>query len=231
MVRRELQLEEIGTSLPPRNTEIEGLEKLDARKPRAGISHPKSTARKSNDVHDDADIHSMVDDHADHEAYPDGLHDDTMLIDVPGIAPGTPTDPPDYDGVDLFFDGHDEDEMHGSLVLAGVYPEDAKTYCQSIVASAKPTTFFEVIGRGFIVQEAARARRNLNLKGLRAMDLRTMRKVLPGTSTGESIAMMLGNSNPGTNQPGSLVARLALHSLSGTWASTSRRWTPPESLP
>ena len=98
-----------------------------------------------------------------------------MRIDDPGIAPFTPTDPPDDDGIDMFYDGHDEDEMHDSLVLAGDYPEDAKTYCQSIVASSKPTTFFEEFGRGAIVQEGARARRSLNLKELRAMDLRTMR--------------------------------------------------------
>ena len=45
-----------------------------------------------------------------------------------------------------------------------------------IVASAMPTAFFEVFGRRSIVKEAARARWSLNLKGLRAMDLRTMRE-------------------------------------------------------
>ena len=53
LARRELQVVEIGTSLPPADTEIEGLENLDARKPRARIPHPKSTARNSDDVHDD----------------------------------------------------------------------------------------------------------------------------------------------------------------------------------
>ena len=43
LARRELQFEEIGTSLPPANAEIEGLENLDTRKPKAGIPHPKST--------------------------------------------------------------------------------------------------------------------------------------------------------------------------------------------
>ena len=84
LARRELQLEEIGTSLPSADIEIEGIENLDARKPRAGIPHPKSTARNSDDVHDDANISAMVDDGVDREAFPDDLSDDTMLIDVPG---------------------------------------------------------------------------------------------------------------------------------------------------
>ena len=61
------------------------------------------------------------------------------------------------------------------MVLAGVYAEDAKIYAASLVASTKPTTFVEVFGRGSIVKEAARARRSLNLKALRAMDLLIMR--------------------------------------------------------
>ena len=65
--------------------------------------------------------------------------------------------------------------MHDSLVVASVYPDNAKIFAANIVASGKPTTFFAVFGRGSIVKEAARARRSLNLKGLRAMGLRTMR--------------------------------------------------------
>ena len=65
LARCELQLGEIGTSHPPADTEIEGLENLDARKARAGIPHPKSTAWNSDDVHDDADIPGMVDDGVD----------------------------------------------------------------------------------------------------------------------------------------------------------------------
>ena len=106
----------------------------------------------------------MVDDGVDREAFPEYLDDDTMLIDVPGIAPGTPHDPPDDDGVDIFYDGHDEDEMHDNLVLAGVYLADAKIFAASIVACSKPTKFFEVFGRGSTVQEAARIIRSLNLK-------------------------------------------------------------------
>ena len=68
----------------------------------------------------DADIPGMANDGVDREAVPKDLDDDTMLIDVPGIAPGTPHDLLDDDSVDLFYDGDDEDEMHDSLVLAGV---------------------------------------------------------------------------------------------------------------
>ena len=81
----------------------------------------------------------MCDDGVDRQAFPDDLDDDTMSIDVPGIAPGTPHD--HDDGIDFFHDGHDEDEMHDSLILAGVYADDAKIFAASIVASAKPTTY------------------------------------------------------------------------------------------
>ena len=59
---------DVGTSLPPADIEIEGLDNLEARKPKAGASQPKSTARSSVDVQDDADIPGMVDDHVDREA-------------------------------------------------------------------------------------------------------------------------------------------------------------------
>ena len=138
------------------------------------MSKPKTIAQDSDAVvHDDEDIPGMVSEHVDREAYPEGIDDDTILIDVRGLASGASGDVPDDDGVDLFFDCHDEGEMYDSLILAGVYPEDAKIYAASIVASTRPTTFAELFGRGSIVK-AACARRGLNLKGLRAMDLRTM---------------------------------------------------------
>ena len=151
-----------------------------------------------------------------------------MLIEAPVIAPGTPHDPSDDDGVDLFFDGHDKDEMHDGLFLAGVYPEEAKIVAASIVASAKPTTFFEVFGRRSIVQEAARARRSLNLQGFRAMDLRTMRDDgtpwdLNTKEHSHDTRRLLSSENPAW-----LIGNPHISfSPHGTWGK-SRRWTHPE---
>ena len=44
LAKRKLLLEDVGTPLPPADIEIEGFDNLEATKPEAGISHPKSTA-------------------------------------------------------------------------------------------------------------------------------------------------------------------------------------------
>ena len=112
LAERERVLDDIGTSLPPADNEFKGLDELEARQSKPGMSKPKTTAQDSDAVvHDDADIPGMVSEHVDREAYPEGLDDDTMLIRFPGLAPGASGDVPDDGGVDLFFDGHDDNEM------------------------------------------------------------------------------------------------------------------------
>ena len=73
----------------------------------------------------------------------------------------------------------DADAMQFALTAAGVEQSDIDTFIQRIYGvdrNAPDTkTFFEVYGMGNIVAEANQKRRHLNLKGLNAFDLRTVK--------------------------------------------------------
>ena len=58
------------------------------------------------------------------------------------------------------------------LVMTGADPIEAKHKVYSMMGG-KPTTFMEVYGRGSINQTANQARRDLGIKGIGALDLRT----------------------------------------------------------
>ena len=108
------------------------------------------------------------------------------------LAPDSPARDLDLDdaydlfGPDIEDDGMDEeapsteDQMVDAFVLAGT-THDARGFVRAMLQHkqahepqmSKPTTFMEVFGGGAICREANRSRRNLNLKGLQAMDLRT----------------------------------------------------------
>ena len=82
----------------------------------------------------------------------------------------------------------DTEAMVDALLLAGVDPNAAKTYAKRFVCPVNSkmmkeknnidssATFIEVFGSGNICRQANKVRRNLNLKGLAAMDLRTLRE-------------------------------------------------------
>ena len=74
---------------------------------------------------------------------------------------------------DTSMDGEadDHDAMVMALQTLGVDAVEATRFVSSMFK--KPTTFFEVYGRGSLSQQAQQQRRNLNVKGLAAMDLRT----------------------------------------------------------
>ena len=109
------------------------------------------------------------------------------------LAPDSPVDDLDLDdaydlfGPDADDDGMEEDapntedQMVDAFVLAGTTHDCARDYVRAMLhhkqthlpPRPKPTTFVEVFGGGAICHEANRSRRNLNLEGLHAMDLRT----------------------------------------------------------
>ena len=79
----------------------------------------------------------------------------------------------DEDAVaDLFVDSDDEDKVINALVQNGVQPDVAKKKARDIV-NPNQATFVEMYGRGGTVREANTARRDLNVKGLAAFDIRT----------------------------------------------------------
>ena len=71
-------------------------------------------------------------------------------------------------------EGEDANMSVHSLLLAGVAELEAKARIHAMMADQKPT-FMEVYGRGSIMEEANGNRRNLNVEGLGALDLRTMK--------------------------------------------------------
>ena len=120
------------------------------------------------------------------------------------------------------------------------YPEDAKIHAASIVASApallrhgsesaKPTTFFEVFGRGSIVKAAACARWSLNLNGLRATDLRTMRDDGTPWDFSKNEHRHDARRLQSSEKPAWLIGSLPC-TLFSIWnvGKTSRRWTHPK---
>ena len=70
-----------------------------------------------------------------------------------------------------------ENEMMDALINAGVKKGTANGFVaalyKEIENKKKPVTFLEVYGRGAICGEALKRRRNLNIEGLGALDLRT----------------------------------------------------------
>ena len=91
---------------------------------------------------------------------------------------------PDSDnGDDDMADVIEASEMMNALLGAGVADHEAKKFIASLSTSSekqlisdsrkRPVTFMEVYGRGAICNEALKQRRNLNLVGLNALDLRT----------------------------------------------------------
>ena len=69
-----------------------------------------------------------------------------------------------------------EDAMVDSLRIAGAIPQDAKTHVNAMLGSKPKATFMEVYGGGAIADCANHARRNLNLQGLGALELRTTKE-------------------------------------------------------
>ena len=99
------------------------------------------------------------------------------------------------ENVDLFFDGDDmddgdlddglmqsldnpepgDDAMISALVLAGATLKQAQQYTLAVRGQPDTPTFMEFFGRGSVVKQANKTRRSLNIKGLHALDLRTLR--------------------------------------------------------
>ena len=75
---------------------------------------------------------------------------------------------------DLLLDSDEEDEIKvvNALILCGVDEGTARKKARDIV-SPDEATFFEMYGRGSIMREANTSRRDLNVRGLAACDLRT----------------------------------------------------------
>ena len=68
----------------------------------------------------------------------------------------------------------DSDEMMSSLLAAGTNHDAAQLFINQIYNKGPPS-FMEMYGQGSIVAEANRSRRFLNIQGLNAFDLRTVK--------------------------------------------------------
>ena len=68
-------------------------------------------------------------------------------------------------------DAETSDDMISSLQTLGVSAIDATRYIKSL--HTKEVTFMEAYGRGGLSELAQKQRRNLGVRGLSAMDLRT----------------------------------------------------------
>ena len=77
-----------------------------------------------------------------------------------------------WDSDDDMGDEADGQPMIDYLVLTGADPTEARSKVYSMLGR-RPTTFMEVYGRGAINETANKARRDLDLKGIGALDLRT----------------------------------------------------------
>ena len=71
-----------------------------------------------------------------------------------------------------FSDNEDERQVASALYLCGVSEEMARKKAKDVV-NPNEATFFEMYGRGEVVRQANTTRRDLNVVGLEAMDLRT----------------------------------------------------------
>ena len=104
----------------------------------------------------------MSADRMDREAFPDN---------IPNQPFGT-----EDDAADLFMSEEaNKDAMVTALLLASVESDVAKLDAARVVGSSKAETFYEVYGRGAVVQEPIKPQTDLNLKRLHAVDLRSQR--------------------------------------------------------
>ena len=70
----------------------------------------------------------------------------------------------------------DESAMVDALLLAGADTDVAEAFAKVMMNQISTATFMEVFGRGEICKAANITRRNLNIQGLCAMDLRTVKE-------------------------------------------------------
>ena len=68
--------------------------------------------------------------------------------------------------------GGAEDQMVETLRMSGVNEADAKSYANAMFSLQPPATFTEVYGTS-IFNHNLLSRRNLNIKGLNSLDIRT----------------------------------------------------------
>ena len=83
---------------------------------------------------------------------------------------------PEDNVADLFGDFEDDDgaRMMDSLIIAGMTPEKAKRVSKNFRSHDPPTTFLEVYGRS-VRDYSLITKRNFNVQGLDALDLRTVK--------------------------------------------------------
>ena len=88
------------------------------------------------------------------------------------------TEPVDWDQFpDLFSENEfDDSNMVDALIGAGVDTNTSKMYAATLTGKMSGVTLIEAYGRGSIVTEANQGRRNLNIRGLGALDLRTTKE-------------------------------------------------------
>jgi hypothetical protein len=150
----------------------------------------KHLLEPSADEPTDADVLAAADFEYDHDAPHAAPHVPNPPNPV-GPAPQSPTsfvadagvdepEPPcllsanEDDIHDVFMDGPDDsvDNMVDYLVLSGADPAEARDRV-NVMLGNPPTTFIEMYGRGSINLEANNSRRQLGLRGIGALDLRT----------------------------------------------------------
>ena len=86
-------------------------------------------------------------------------------------------EPIDWESFPNFFDdGDDDSTMVDALLKAGVDSNLSKIYAATLTGKVSGTTLIEAYGRGSIMAEANLSRRNLNVHGLHALDLRTTKE-------------------------------------------------------
>ena len=114
------------------------------------------------------------------------LADEAVQVVINDENNSTPRDSEEneMDVADLFFDSGDADmadaagptesDMIDALTVAGVRPDKAAEFVHSICSVSSPATFMELYGRS-ISDHADANRRNLNVEGLGALDLRTLK--------------------------------------------------------
>ena len=109
----------------------------------------------------------------------------------PAVSVRAPESPPDMDAVDLFYPTDDElmmdgeepfnlsdpsaEQMLDSLIGAGSNLQAAELFTFAVMGKYSPATLVEVFGRGGISDEANGPRRALNIQGLAALDIRTLK--------------------------------------------------------
>ena len=106
--------------------------------------------------------------------------------------------------------------MVDAVLGAGVDSNLSKIYAATLTGKVSGTTFIEAYGRGPIMTEAKLNRRNLNVRGLHALDLRTTKEDgTPWDFKQRSDRKSHFNLLSAIVQTGLLVHRLARLSVSG----------------